>query len=297
MKLATTTGDFFAYTDSQLDAMRHIREAGFKYADYSFHNIDCRYKRGVFAPDNRGHIESVNALAEEIGLKFVQAHAPMGSPIAKDNAEFIKDTITCVKAASELGIPNVVVHSGYEMGLSKSETFIRNRDFFLPVIDAAAECGVNILVENFNKMIVPGLYWIDNATDLRELIEYVDRPNFHAVWDAGHANMTGACQRDELGILGKEVFALHVQDNFGNENEDLHLAPLCGNLDIDSLMTGLLDIGYNGYFTFEATLMLRTRSIGNGKVPVAPLSIRKKSEELLYEIGKHILTSYGVFEE
>jgi sugar phosphate isomerase/epimerase len=109
--------------------------------------------------------------------------------------------------------------------------------------------------------------------------------------------MTGACQRDELNILGKEVFALHVQDNFGNENEDLHLAPLFGNLDIDSLMTGLLDIGYNGYFTFEATLMLRTKAIGNGKVPKAPLEIRKKTEELLYEIGKHILSSYGVFEE
>ena len=33
MKLATTTGDFFSYTKSQREALRHIRAAGFRYAD------------------------------------------------------------------------------------------------------------------------------------------------------------------------------------------------------------------------------------------------------------------------
>ena len=36
MKLATTTGDFYGYTHSQIKALEHIRAAGFKYADYSF---------------------------------------------------------------------------------------------------------------------------------------------------------------------------------------------------------------------------------------------------------------------
>lgn len=297
MRLATTTGDFFAHTTSQLDAMRYVREAGFRYADYSFHNIDYRHKTGAFSSDFDRHIERVNALSDEIGLKFVQAHAPMGSPISKDNAQIINDTLTCVRTCSKLGIKNLVVHSGYENGLSKDETFKRNREFFMRVLETAEKLDVNILAENFNKMIVPGLYWIDNASDLRELIEYINHPNLHAVWDAGHANMQKMTQRDELNILGKEVLALHVQDNFGNENDDLHLAPLCGSLDIDSLMMGLSDIGYNGYFTFEATLMLRKRAIGNGKFPMASLPVMKKAEELLYEIGHSILTSYGVFEE
>ena len=36
MKLATTTGDFNGYTGPQIESLRCIREAGFRYADYSF---------------------------------------------------------------------------------------------------------------------------------------------------------------------------------------------------------------------------------------------------------------------
>ena len=36
MKLATSTGDFFGYTDSQIESLRLIYEAGFRYADYNF---------------------------------------------------------------------------------------------------------------------------------------------------------------------------------------------------------------------------------------------------------------------
>ena len=36
MKLATTTSDFAKYTPSPIKALEYIREAGFKYVDYSF---------------------------------------------------------------------------------------------------------------------------------------------------------------------------------------------------------------------------------------------------------------------
>ena len=36
MKLATTTGDFNAYTGDPIESLKYIREAGFRYADYSF---------------------------------------------------------------------------------------------------------------------------------------------------------------------------------------------------------------------------------------------------------------------
>ena len=46
MKLATTTGDFHSYTHSQTECLRFIREAGFRYADYSF-GLDCAHRIGV----------------------------------------------------------------------------------------------------------------------------------------------------------------------------------------------------------------------------------------------------------
>ena len=46
MKLATTTGDFNAYTGNPIESLKYIREAGFKYADYSF-SLDYRTQTGV----------------------------------------------------------------------------------------------------------------------------------------------------------------------------------------------------------------------------------------------------------
>ena len=46
MKLATTTGDFGGYTDSQIQALRYIRQAGFQYADYNF-GMDYKHRNGV----------------------------------------------------------------------------------------------------------------------------------------------------------------------------------------------------------------------------------------------------------
>ncbi len=75
-----------------------------------------------------------------------------------------------------------------------------------------------------------------------QLIDFVARPLFHACWDTGHGNMQETTQYEALTILNEHVYALHVQDNLGN-NDD-HFAPFFGNMDIDSLMRGLKMINY-----------------------------------------------------
>ena len=216
MKLATTTGDFSSYTDSQAVALAHIRAAGFKYADYNF-GIDHSLRNGVYSSDLARYTEEINKACEDIGIKLVQAHAPMGAPL-EDGGEILKDTLVCVDACGTWGIPNLVVHSGYTKGLSAEETFARNREFFMPILERAEKYGLNILVENFNKMHVDGLYWIDNAPDLLRMVECVDHPLFHAVWDVGHANMQEMPQDEALRILGNHVKALHIQDNLGDKD-------------------------------------------------------------------------------
>ena len=298
MKLATTTGDFAAYTDRKEDAMRYIREAGFRYLDYDF-GTDYRTRTGVYAQDAAAHLERVKRQAEELGVSFIQAHAPMGAPIAPDNAAFLADTAVCIDACAALGIPNLVVHSGYTKGLTKEQTFAANAQFFRPLLERAEQYGVNILVENFNRMCVEGLYWIDNAPDLLAMIEYVNHPLFHAVWDAGHGNMQDMPQDESLRILGHHVYALHVQDNWGND--DHHLAPFFGSLNLDSLMHGLQDIGYKGYFTFESGNILypagkRRPYQEDTRLQRAPLRLRQRAEAFLYEIGKCILEEYDCYE-
>ncbi len=298
MKLATTTGDFQAYTKNQDYAISEIRKAGFKYIDYSF-IMDYKHGNGIFGNNFDEYIEDMKRLSDKLQVKFVQSHSPMGDPLANDTA-FIEATNRCIIACGMLGIKNLVVHSGYERGISKEENFCRNKEFYYKLLPTAEKYGINILTENFNKMFDPQIYWMDNAKDLREFIDFVDHPLFHCCWDTGHANLQEMPQDEELRILGKDVYALHVQDNHGRG--DYHMAPFFGSLNLDCLMHGLDDIGYNGYFTFEADSMLcsayRKRAYDkDSRLLVPPINIKRKTESLLYDIGKHILTSYNCFED
>lgn len=299
MKLATTTADFSPYTSSQTEAMEYIRRAGFKYIDYNF-GTDYQRKCGIFSDDPKGHMESVLKKAEELGVKLIQSHSPMGRPLADEDGSFLRDTAKCVGACGEMGIPNVVIHSGYLKDISKQECLERNKRFFMPLIELGEKYNVDILVENFNKMTHDDVFWIDNAQDLLEMVELVDHPRFQAVWDVGHANMQEMPQDEALRMLGKHVRALHVQDNMGDV--DSHISPFFGTTNLDSLMHGLLDIGYEGYFTFEACAILpsggrRRRYEADKRLLTPPLSLRIKAEEFMYEIGKTILEAYGIFEE
>ena len=301
MKLATSTGDFAAYTSSQAEALRWIRQAGFTCADYNF-GSDYRDHSGVYSADHKAYFEELRRAADAAGIRLVQAHSPMGAPIAPDNEQFIEDTLRCVDACGAWGIPNLVVHSGYRPGLSVEETFAENRRFFAPILARAEKYGVNILVENFNKRCVDGLYWIDNAADLLGLIECVDHPLFHAVWDAGHANMQDMPQDEELQLLGSHVRALHIQDNGGGKEEDTHLMPFFGTLNLDAVMHGLQKIGYSGYFTFEVGAVFtpaakKRQYPADTRLLAAPLELKQAAERFLYEMGRCILSRYGCLEE
>lgn len=299
MKLATTTSDFSAYTANQLESMEYIAKAGFKYIDYNF-GRDYAEHSGIYGDDFYGYIEKVKAHTEKLGVKLVQSHSPMGKPLLDENGEFSEATRKCIEACGLWGIENIVIHTGYRAGLTPEETFEENKLFFMPLLKEAEKYNVTILVENFNKMSVDGLYWIDNATDLLKMIECVNHPLLHAVWDAGHANMQPMPQDEELRILGSHVRALHIQDNMGDN--DTHNFPYCGTLSLDSLMHGLEDIGYKGYFTFECGNLFvpatgRRPFEKDERLIVPPLALKLKAEELLYEIGKTVLTQYGCYEE
>ncbi len=298
MKLATKTGDFLGYTGCQIQAMQHIRKANFRYADYSF-GPDHKNRSGIYAGD-LSYFDQVAQTAEDLGLRLIQAHAPMGRPLADPDGSFLADTVRCVEACGRWGIPNLVVHSGYLPDLTKEETFLRNREFFLPLLEAAEPWGVNILVENFNKMHTENIYWIDNAPDLLRQIETVNHPLFHAVWDTGHGNLQETPQEEELRLLGSHVKALHIQDNMGDT--DSHLLPFHGTTDMDSVMNGLLDIGYNGYFTFEVGRFFlpaakRRSNPRDDRLATPPLALQDAAERYLYELGKTVLEAYGCFEE
>lgn len=101
MKLATTTSDFSSYDLDGYASTKAIAEAGFRYIDYSF-QYDYDRKSGLQADNWKPYADELLKLADERGLKFVQAHSPMGSPLVKNGQyeSFMQLTKQSIEAAA-----------------------------------------------------------------------------------------------------------------------------------------------------------------------------------------------------
>ena len=138
---------------------------------------------------------------------------------------------------------------------------------------------------------------MNTAQRIVEFVEYFDHPLLGVCWDIGHANVFGS-QHDEIVKLGKHLKAIHYNDN--DRVKDLHTAPFLSTLDNDDAMRGLMDVGYQGAFTFEATSKVQHRLKKFDKQnnqPGASLPVARIYERALYETGKYLLTTYGAYED
>lgn len=304
MKLATTTSDFAYYGKGYRESLELIREAGFKYVDLSmytpFENDE------LLLSDNwKENAKKLREFAENLGLTFVQAHSPGGNALDENDAQRTIDlTIRSILVCGELGIPNTVVHAGCADGIGKDEFYEKNKVFYEKLFPAMEETGVNVLTENSTNANMHGRYYLIDGEDMRNFIKYVNHPLLHGCWDTGHANIEGV-QYEHIKALGDELYALHINDNCGKMDE--HIIPYFGTVNMDDVMHGLIDIGYNGYFTFEATNTLRPadypymgsrrRFESDKRLFYPSLFMQKHMERLMYEIGEHILKKYDMFSE
>ena len=298
MKLATTTGDFFPFGLNVKESISAVAEAGFKYIDYSF-SYDYRTGTGLLGDDYKAFAKELLKMADNLGVKFVQAHSPLGRPFAENSEPFIAATKRSIEAAALLGIPNIVVHSGYLKGLTKEETFKRNKEFYDNLLKLTDEFDINILTENYDKMENDSCYWVDSAEDVKELVQYINHPRLKICWDIGHGNLHDLPQHEAMAMLRDHIVAFHMQGNFGLSDD--HVFPFMGTINMESVMNGLLDIGFNGYFTFEADSMLytwrRRKYDKDTRLQTYPVEFAKRLESLKYDMGKYVLEQYNCFEE
>ena len=304
MKLATTTEDFSRFLSTFEERIRRVYDAGFRYIDINMY-VPARDGELLLADNWRDTAARLNTLADELGIRYIQAHSPGGNPLAQDAhyEQLLTTTIRSIEVCGMLGIPNTVVHNGYMKGISKEEWFERNRDFFRLLVPAMEKTGVNVLIENSTKANMGDMYFVNNAADMREFIRYFDHPQLHACWDTGHANCEGS-QYDEIMTLGDELYALHINDNRGHQDE--HLIPYFGTLNMDDVMHALIDSGYRGYFTFESGSSLRPSKYwlgdrhsyaGDSRLAEPTLDMQVTLEKLMYQVGEHVLGAYGVLEK
>ena len=303
LKIATTTGDFGGSSGNLADdkaKLDKLHAAGFKYVDLSMYSFTagCDYMQA----DWSDKIAELKDYADSLGMTFVQAHSQGGNALDEGQYDtLVAYTLRQIEICGQLGIENIVVHPGFKSGYTKQQWFDGNKVFFDALLVKAAECGVNVLCENSTSKNLGSIYWANSGSDMREFIEYVNNPYFHACWDTGHGNCEGP-QYDDILALGDELYAIHFNDNMGNG--DFHLIPYYGTLDCDIVIRALNNIGYTGYFTFECDGGNRTNGSWYGPNDLSALSgndpsdlTREQQERLLYEIGEYLLISYDMFAE
>ncbi len=307
MKLVTTTEDYARYLSSDIERIKKLHAAGFRYVDLSMYSWKLN---SVYMND--GWQEAVNDLkteADRLGMKFVQAHSQGGNPLHDDEAhvDFLTEaTLRSLEICSMLEIPNTVVHFGATSGVEKEEWFEKNRAFYNKLLPTASSLGVNILIENSTKINTGNKYWTNTGAEMLEFLRFVGHPNLHACWDTGHANCEGA-QYDDIMTLGEELYAIHYHDNHGTADE--HLIPFFGTMNHDEVINALVDSGFarrGGYFTLEAMSSLvakkafpKSRRVFDRDERLAEPQIFMQDtlEKFLYDTAKYMLSSYGLFEE
>lgn len=262
-----------------------LAEAGFDAIDFSFFE-ERFFDENTDSDEFKAYFLSLKKLAEEKGMRFNQAHAPM--PSGKEDQEWTEnrfwDIVRAMRNASYLGIETIVVHSisylRYVEPGNREKAFEMNMDFFGRLIPYCERYNIKVAVEN--QYQTEGGVKSQNVTSrAEELIRYVDTLNSKwivACLDIGHACLVREDPAVFIRKLGvSRLQALHIHDVDGVA--DLHTLPFYGISDWDRIMQALKEIGYRGDFTLETPGFLRA----------LPKELIPAAVNYMAEVGKFLI--------
>jgi sugar phosphate isomerase/epimerase len=307
MQLASNAAGWDRYGLSPIQKVVSAASSGFRNVDFQFFSLP---PDSIWLSD--GWREEADRLIDACaahGVRLVQSHAPGGNPLATDDLDLhMSKTVRSLEICSRLGIPQTVVHPGATEGMTQQEFLDRNRDYYLRLVPDAERLGVMLLAENIGAPYDP--HWAHDGAELRALVDHINQPVVQACWDTGHGNINTVDQYRSITDLGPTLRGLHVQDNIGffdrgpmNANADLHTLPFLGTVNFDAVIQGLIDIAYPGYFTFEvgvpraagrAEFIHRDKPVTTLRQP--PIDVCARMQQLLYDTGRAMLSSYGIFD-
>lgn len=257
MKISTEI-DSTAMHIGEERAVELVAKTGFDAWDFSMFEM-CKNKNGVLVPTKHPTAQS-NYLAFARRLKQIgldngiicnQGHAPFpSSPKSKD---WLKRAIECL---AEAGGEICIIHP------MNNGTPQENAEMYFELLPFAKEHNVKIATENmFNwSNLLNHAKFAACATpkSFNDHLDAVNDDHFVACLDIGHAEMKGSKTNapEMIRALGKRLKALHIHDN--DKLHDSHQIPFSMNVDFVAVVDALKEIGYDGYFTLEASSYLES---------------------------------------
>lgn len=259
MRISTEIGSI-AERIGEEKAIELVAKVGFDAWDFSMFDM-CENKNGVLVPtshptaqnDYLAFARRLKQIGLDNGIVCNQGHAPF--PSSPKSAVYLKRAIECV---AEAGGKICIIHP--QNNASPEE----NAEMYFELLPFAKECGVKIATENMWN-------WYEDAEhssfaacatpeSFNAHLDAVNDDFFVACLDIGHAEMKGSNTNavEMIKGLGKRLAALHIHDN--DKWHDSHQIPFSMKIDFVAIVKALKEIGYDGYFTLEASRYLNNFS-------------------------------------
>ncbi len=255
MKISTEI-DSIALHIGEEKAVELVAKTGFDAWDFSLFQM-CKKKNGLLVPTKHPTAQSdylsfarkLRQIGLDNGIVCNQGHAPF--PSSPQSADYLKRAIECV---AEAGGEICVIHP---MNDGNPE---ENAQMYFELLPFAKEHNVKIATENmWNwKPFQKHSCFAACATpeSFNAHLDAVIDDFFVACLDIGHAEMKGSDTTavEMIKALGSRLKALHIHDN--DKLHDSHQIPFSMKIDFVPIVKALKEIGYDGYFTLEASYYL-----------------------------------------
>ena len=258
MKLGITT--YYINRYGTKDGARRMRSHGYEYLDYQkFADVESEFFN-LSEKDFEAEIKEDRKIIESEGVFVHQAHGPWTYPTQDSTPEERKLRFEymskAIRGTAYLGGKTMVIHPIMPFGAKSPENPEEmkkiNFEFFSALCDVAREYGIIISYENMPFVDSP----IHTARDVADLARKINNDYFKVCLDTGHSIRCGESLGDAVRYIGKDLlYAMHVHDNMGDH--DKHMLPGEGIGDWDSFRKALLEINFDGVFSFETSPKLR----------------------------------------
>ena len=266
-----------------------IKETFDAFAKAGFEGMD--FNNDIFPYYTDEHDETfyreLGDYARERGVDICQAHAPFPSSYesAQESEKRFFEIVQAMENASYLGAPMIVVHPCTHVLLTEEneeELFSYNLNFYRRLIPYAEKFGIKIAIENIQRVSITS-----TPERLCRLFDTLDNPVFTICFDVGHCLFEGVDPAEAIRRIGKRMVngCTHVHDNTGDK--DTHTLPFYGNVEWDSVMKALADIGYEGELNYEASAF-----IANLPTDLYPLGL-----EYMAKVGRYLIGRFEYYKK
>ena len=161
----------------------------------------------------------------------------------------VDEMLKSLEVAAELGAPKVVLHPSIVFGMG---SFVMDTvktyflEFLAKMVAAANRLKLTICLENMMPRNILGV----EPTDFEEIFEMYS--TLQMTLDTGHANIgvpAGSRLLELVERFGNRLGHIHISDNLGTSDD--HLAVGQGTVDFSTLISSLVDLGYDDTITLE----------------------------------------------